>query len=179
MSTAEKNSSSRNCPLIWRIHLKLTALRGKKPNGEKDDKAARGIFYEAIRHCPSVKVLYMDALTYFPDMLKEIHDLMSEKQILIRLPLEELNVLLENENENNDETHEKAKKKFSDSDVDDDDDEIEDEENEEDLDDSKEIVDISGDNSGIDNVENDEQQQQIGEGEEVDEVSEGEITDDG
>jgi hypothetical protein len=62
-------------------------------------KRAVGTFYDAIRHCPSVKAIYLDGVTYFPEMLKEITDLMAEKQLYIRLPLEELEVLLEIENE--------------------------------------------------------------------------------
>jgi hypothetical protein len=43
--------------------------------------------------CP--QVLYMDAMEYFPDELQEILDVMTEKELRVRLPLEELELLLE------------------------------------------------------------------------------------
>lgn len=41
------------------------------------------------------QVLYMDAMEYFPDELQEILDVMTEKELRVRLPLEELELLLE------------------------------------------------------------------------------------
>lgn len=48
-----------------------------------------------------MKALYLDGITYFnePDTLKDIIELMKTKQIYIRMPLEELDVLLEIEDE--------------------------------------------------------------------------------
>lgn len=37
----------------------------------------------------------MDAIEYFPDMLQEILDLMTEKELRVRVPIEELELLLE------------------------------------------------------------------------------------
>jgi len=96
--------------LIWRVHLKLLALRAQEG---KDVKRAKSTFYDAVRHCPSVKAVYLDGVTYFPDMLKEITDLMTEKQLYVRLPVEELDVLLEIENE----AHEKEDQAKSTQDV--------------------------------------------------------------
>lgn len=39
--------------------------------------------------------LYMDAVQLFPDHLQEFVDLMTEKELRLRLPLEELDILLE------------------------------------------------------------------------------------
>ena len=36
----------------------------------------------------------MDCVKYFPEMLQEVSDLMTEKELRVRLPLEELDVLL-------------------------------------------------------------------------------------
>lgn len=44
---------------------------------------------------PSTQALYMDAVEYFPDEIQEILDLMTEKELRVRLPLEELDLLLE------------------------------------------------------------------------------------
>lgn len=37
----------------------------------------------------------MDAVEYFPDEMQEVMDLMTEKELRVRLPLEELELLLE------------------------------------------------------------------------------------
>lgn len=92
ISVAEQHPGARHCPLLWRVHLKLLALRSREG---KDVQRARATFYEAIRHCPSSKAIYLDGVAYFPDLLKEVNDLLLEKQLLIRLPIEELDVLLE------------------------------------------------------------------------------------
>lgn len=39
--------------------------------------------------------LYMDAVQLFPEHLQEFVDLMTEKELRVRLPLEELDILLE------------------------------------------------------------------------------------
>lgn len=41
------------------------------------------------------QVLYMDAVEYFPGEMQEILDLMTEKELRVRLPVEELELLLE------------------------------------------------------------------------------------
>lgn len=41
------------------------------------------------------QVLYMDAIEYFPDQLQETLDLMTEKELRVRVPVEELDLLLE------------------------------------------------------------------------------------
>ncbi|KAG7224661.1 hypothetical protein INR49_011414 [Caranx melampygus] len=60
----------------------------------KVDKA-RGIFYKALQNIPWAKGLYMDAVQLFPEHLQEYVDLMTEKELRLRLPLEELDILLE------------------------------------------------------------------------------------
>jgi hypothetical protein len=96
LCAAEKNILTRHCPLIWRLHLKHLAIRVSEG---KDQKRAEGLFYDAIRHCPTSKALYMDVVSYFPEMMKEVLDLMGEKQLLVRLPIEELDLLLEIDDE--------------------------------------------------------------------------------
>jgi len=90
-SAAETNLLTRTCPLIWRLHLKHLAIRVKEG---KDVRRAHGLFYEAIRRCPSSKPLYMDAIAYFPEMMTEIMELMAQKELVVRLPMEELDLLL-------------------------------------------------------------------------------------
>jgi len=43
----------------------------------------------------SFQVLYLDAVEYFPDHLQETLDLMTEKELRVRVPMEELDLLLE------------------------------------------------------------------------------------
>ncbi len=55
-----------------------------------------------MSHCPSAKSIYLDGIAYFPEMLKEATDLMAEKQLYTRMPLEELDALIELQNEADD-----------------------------------------------------------------------------
>ncbi|KAF3701472.1 Protein NRDE2 -like protein [Channa argus] len=76
------------CPLLWRMYMHFLLSEGKV------DKA-RGIFYRALQNIPWAKGLYMDAVHLFPEHLQEFVDLMTEKELRLRLPLEELDILLE------------------------------------------------------------------------------------
>lgn len=42
------------------------------------------------------QVLYLDFVHYFPDKLQEVADLLVEKELRVRMPLEELDLLLAN-----------------------------------------------------------------------------------
>ncbi|XP_069029060.1 nuclear exosome regulator NRDE2 [Embiotoca jacksoni] len=77
-----------HCPLLWRMYIHFLVSEGKV------DKA-KGIFYKALQNIPWVKGLYMDAVQLFPEHLQEFVDLMTEKELRLRLPLEELDILLE------------------------------------------------------------------------------------
>lgn len=43
----------------------------------------------------SLQVLYMDAVQHMPDDIQDIVDLMTEKEIRLRAPLEEIELLLQ------------------------------------------------------------------------------------
>lgn len=77
-----------HCPLLWRMYIHFLVSEGKV------DKAT-GIFYKALQNIPWAKGLYMDAVQLFPEHLQEFVDLMTEKELRLRLPLEELDILLE------------------------------------------------------------------------------------
>ncbi|XP_034531348.1 LOW QUALITY PROTEIN: nuclear exosome regulator NRDE2 [Notolabrus celidotus] len=77
-----------HCPLLWRMYMNFLASEGRV------DKA-KGIFYKALQNIPWAKGLYMDAVQLFPVHLQEFVDLMTEKELRLRLPLEELDILLE------------------------------------------------------------------------------------
>ncbi|XP_021564980.1 protein NRDE2 homolog [Carlito syrichta] len=76
------------CPLLWRMYLNFLVSLGNK-------ERSKGVFYKALQSCPWAKVLYMDAVEYFPDELQEVLDLLTEKELRVRLPPEELELLLE------------------------------------------------------------------------------------
>ncbi|XP_069772005.1 nuclear exosome regulator NRDE2 isoform X2 [Narcine bancroftii] len=85
---AVQSDAGVHCVLLWRMFLHFTAKRG---NAER----TKGVFYRALQHCPWAKVLYLDAVRLLPGQLQEIIDLMTEKEIRIRVPMEELEILIE------------------------------------------------------------------------------------
>ncbi|XP_037249686.1 nuclear exosome regulator NRDE2 isoform X1 [Falco biarmicus] len=85
---AVQSENGTHCPLLWRMYLNFLTSLGKK-------EKSRGLFYKALQNCPWAKVLYMDAVEYFPDHLQETLDLMTEKELRVRVPVEELDLLLE------------------------------------------------------------------------------------
>ncbi|XP_014725360.1 PREDICTED: protein NRDE2 homolog [Sturnus vulgaris] len=85
---AVQSENGAHCPLLWRMYLNFMASLGKK-------EKSKGLFYKALQNCPWAKVLYMDAVEYFPDDLQETLDLMTEKELRVRVPMEELDLLLE------------------------------------------------------------------------------------
>ncbi|KAM6075481.1 nuclear exosome regulator NRDE2 isoform 2-T2 [Chlamydotis macqueenii] len=85
---AVQSENGTHCPLLWRMYVNFLASVGKK-------EKSKGLFYKALQNCPWAKVLYMDAVEYFPDDLQETLDLMTEKELRVRVPMEELDLLLE------------------------------------------------------------------------------------
>lgn len=85
---ATKAKMGVHCPLLWRMYMHFLVSDGKVDQ-------AKGIFYKALQNVPWSKGLYMDAVQLFPENLQEFVDLMTEKELRLRLPLEELDILLE------------------------------------------------------------------------------------
>ncbi|KAG7466228.1 hypothetical protein MATL_G00162580 [Megalops atlanticus] len=77
-----------HCPLLWRMYLSFLVSEGNSERG-------RGIFYKALQEVPWAKGLYMDAVQLFPDRVQEFLDLMTEKELRLRVPMEEVDILLE------------------------------------------------------------------------------------
>ncbi|XP_054987614.1 nuclear exosome regulator NRDE2 isoform X1 [Sorex araneus] len=86
--SAVRTESGGQCPLLWRMYLRFLVSLGNK-------ERSKGVFYRALQNCPWAKVLYLDAVEYFPDEMQETLDLMTEKELRVRLPPEELELLLE------------------------------------------------------------------------------------
>ncbi|KAK6180997.1 hypothetical protein SNE40_008946 [Patella caerulea] len=83
-----QHSCCKHCPLIWRLYIAYEVKMGKLDR-------AKGLFYKSLQLCPSTKVLYTDAVGYFGDsILQEIVDLMTEKELRVHLPLEEMDILM-------------------------------------------------------------------------------------
>ncbi|XP_053113145.1 nuclear exosome regulator NRDE2 isoform X2 [Hemicordylus capensis] len=85
---AIETENGAHCPLLWRLYLYFMVSLGNK-------EKSKGLFFRALQNCPWTKVLYMDAIEYFPDELQEMVDLMTEKELRVRVPIEELELLLE------------------------------------------------------------------------------------
>ncbi|KAI4568516.1 hypothetical protein MJT46_008314 [Ovis ammon polii x Ovis aries] len=86
--SAVRSNHGSQCPLLWRMYLSFLVSLGNK-------ERSKGVFYKALQNCPWAKALYLDAVEYFPDEVQEVVDLMTEKELRVRLPLEELELLLE------------------------------------------------------------------------------------
>ncbi|XP_076321540.1 nuclear exosome regulator NRDE2 isoform X2 [Tachypleus tridentatus] len=89
-------SPSRHCVGLWRWYLKFEVEQQNCTRTEV-------IFYRALQQCPWAKDLYMDGIAYFPNKLDEIHDIMIEKEIRVRTPLEEIEMLQEHHGKSKDE----------------------------------------------------------------------------
>ncbi|XP_052106944.1 nuclear exosome regulator NRDE2-like [Mytilus californianus] len=89
------NTSVSQCPLLWRLYLHSEVQFGNLTR-------AKGIFYRALQSCPWSKALYLDAVSLFTkDKIEEIVDLMTEKEIRLQIPLEEVDILMEDATDNN------------------------------------------------------------------------------
>ncbi|XP_067311224.1 nuclear exosome regulator NRDE2 [Pseudorasbora parva] len=86
--TATATEHGAHCPLLWRMYLNFMVCDGNAERGI-------GIFYKALQEVPWVKGLYMDAVQLFPERMQEFLDLMTEKELRLRVPMEEVDILLE------------------------------------------------------------------------------------
>ncbi|XP_066279089.1 nuclear exosome regulator NRDE2-like [Branchiostoma lanceolatum] len=92
-SLLERGCSSpvaQGCVLMWRWFMAFEIQQGNPAQ-------AKAVFYRALQNCPWAKLLYMDALQWFPDDLQDVLDIMVEKEIRVRAPLEEVELLMEGE----------------------------------------------------------------------------------
>ncbi|CAM4645989.1 unnamed protein product [Leuciscus chuanchicus] len=86
--TATATEHGAHCPLLWRMYLNFMVCDGTAESGS-------GIFYKALQEVPWVKGLYMDAVQLFPERVQEFLDLLTEKELRVRVPMEEVDILLE------------------------------------------------------------------------------------
>ncbi|CAN8004680.1 unnamed protein product [Ixodes hexagonus] len=88
LERALESVSHRRCPLLWRLYVHLEMQFGTRDS-------AKAIFYRALQNCPWAKALYVDGVRHFPECLQEVADMMLEKGIRLRAPLEEVQLLLD------------------------------------------------------------------------------------
>ncbi|KAF6770852.1 hypothetical protein AHF37_10834 [Paragonimus kellicotti] len=103
-------------PSFWAAHLRLVVWRAymafgwmscwpaqitrttNQPPTNLDPRqrrqAVKAVFYRAIEDLPWAKVLYTDLVRYCPEDVEEVVDLLSERELRLRTPLEELDLLL-------------------------------------------------------------------------------------
>eukprot|EP00118_Oscarella_pearsei_P007918 m.39800 g.39800 ORF g.39800 m.39800 type:complete len:1075 (+) comp32822_c0_seq3:5-3229(+) len=83
---AEKGHLQRKL-LVWRIFMLFELQQGNQ-------ERAKAVFYRALQHCPWAKKLYMDGVKRFAGDVDEIMSLIEEKEIRIRAPIEEVDLLM-------------------------------------------------------------------------------------
>eukprot|EP01134_Creolimax_fragrantissima_P005007 CFRG5007T1 len=121
LDRAVNNPFARTAACIWHLYLRVVAgkridlpshplLRGDKQDDvmlvmatrhvQKNDanynKKVESIFYRSLEACPGVKSLYIEAIASFADstdVWQVAVDLMQEKELRVRTPLEELELL--------------------------------------------------------------------------------------
>ncbi|XP_067943035.1 nuclear exosome regulator NRDE2-like [Watersipora subatra] len=81
---------SPNSVLLWRLYLYHEVKYGSRAKVES-------IFYAAVQACPYAKCIYVDAITYMPDLLTKVVGIAEEKEVRIHTPLDELDILLHKE----------------------------------------------------------------------------------
>ena len=94
LETFVSRGPGRYTPLVWRLYMWTM----HKLNGDVNT-----IFYRALQDCPVVKGLVLDIIRYLhledgdEDQLLKLLDILVEKEGRVRMPMEELDVLLEKE----------------------------------------------------------------------------------
>lgn len=83
---ATQHSSGRHCPLLWRKYMTFEL-------SQRGPKAAEAVYYQAVQQCPWVKVLYVDGATSLPDLGSKVIEMVEEKEIRLRAPIEEVELL--------------------------------------------------------------------------------------
>uniref|UniRef100_A0A914X9W4 Uncharacterized protein n=1 Tax=Plectus sambesii TaxID=2011161 RepID=A0A914X9W4_9BILA len=74
--------------VFWRFRAHFEQLRG-------DKNAVLQVFYRAVRQCPYEKALFLDCARAYPQKASMLVDLMIEKGLRLRCPIEEVDILRE------------------------------------------------------------------------------------
>ncbi|XP_054153011.1 nuclear exosome regulator NRDE2-like [Oppia nitens] len=76
-----------NSVILWRLYIKFELMCN-------NTLKAKALLYRALQTCSYSKILYMDGIQYFGSQLQELVDIMTEKELRIRSPLEEIDLLM-------------------------------------------------------------------------------------
>ena len=79
-------AQAQHCALLWRMYVDLEYSKGTPEAFSR----AQGVFYRSLQSCPGTKVLYRDAVAILPDTLQQTLDILVEKELHLRAPLEEV-----------------------------------------------------------------------------------------
>ncbi|KAK3713719.1 hypothetical protein QZH41_020706, partial [Actinostola sp. cb2023] len=85
---ATSSVAGRQCIGLWRMYMEFELNQGNQ-------EQAKAVFYQALQNCAWAKTLYLDAIKAFPDDLQNTVDMMEEKELRVRTPLEEIDILME------------------------------------------------------------------------------------
>eukprot|EP00041_Stephanoeca_diplocostata_P034972 m.1215446 g.1215446 ORF g.1215446 m.1215446 type:complete len:1279 (+) comp24610_c1_seq2:71-3907(+) len=96
LERASADQLVRRNPLVWRMWLEFERAQA---SSDADIEAAKNVFYRGIQNCPGVKVLYLDGTSRVPTVLREVLDIIQEKELHLRAPIEELELLAQEEEE--------------------------------------------------------------------------------
>ncbi|XP_053406186.1 nuclear exosome regulator NRDE2-like [Mercenaria mercenaria] len=84
-------SNLQHCPVLWRLFFLVEKLADSGGSGGR----LKGVFYRAVQQCPWNKSIYMDGVRLFGvEQLQEMVDLMTEKELRVQIPVEELDILM-------------------------------------------------------------------------------------
>lgn len=100
-----EHDPGRTCPILWRLLLWITKeihVIQSRPGRTLDPIST--VFYRALQECPVTRALYLDFIDYLHvdghcdvSELKKILEILIEKEGRVRMPWEELEILLEKE----------------------------------------------------------------------------------
>lgn len=96
LEKATQDAQNRRCILLWRMYLEFERVR-QAEEGAGTDARVKTVFYRAIQNCPGAKALYLDGASRAPSLLSEVLEIMEEKELHLRTPLEELELEIEEE----------------------------------------------------------------------------------
>jgi len=85
---ATASREGRHCVELWRKFLRFEAKYG-------DARRTKNALYAALQYCPWSKDVYTDAVQFIGDSFEDFIDIMHEKEVRIRIPIEELDIMLE------------------------------------------------------------------------------------
>eukprot|EP00049_Salpingoeca_infusionum_P010404 m.177918 g.177918 ORF g.177918 m.177918 type:complete len:1216 (-) comp14637_c0_seq5:3731-7378(-) len=88
---ATSSRQGKHCVLLWRMYMEYSRLQA----GLDGPRLSQQLFYQAIESCPGAKILYMDTVRLNPRNMQETLDILEEKELHLRTPVEELDLIFD------------------------------------------------------------------------------------